>query len=88
MNAVLCGITILLMFVSMALFFRHNPASNSHESTSDKSEHCPLLTLLVIVGTAVAFGGYWMDWMLWVGLIIIELSCIIFHILDSNSKDG
>jgi hypothetical protein len=88
MNAVLCGIAILLMFVSMALFFRHNAASASQARAGDKSKHQPLLTLLVVSGTMVAFGGFWINWMLWVGLILIELGCIAYYATGKSPIDN
>jgi len=88
MNAVLCGIAVLLMFVSMTLFFRHNAASTNQESPSHKPKHRLLLTLLVVSGTIVAFGGFWIGWMLWVGLILIELGCIAYYVTGERPIDG
>jgi hypothetical protein len=88
MNAVLCGIAVLLMFVSVAMFFRHNVASTNQESPSDKSKHHPLLTLLVVSGTLIAFGGFWIGWMLWVGLILIELGCIFYYAPSKRPSDS
>jgi hypothetical protein len=79
MTGLLCIIAVLLMPVSVVLFFRHSAATLSQESSWDNSKHRSFLTLLGVGGTVIAFGGFWVDWMLWVGAILIELSCIIYY---------
>ena len=79
MDVLLGGVAGLLMLVSVALFFRQNSSATAKGNSGRGSKHKPFLTLLVVSGTLIAFGGYWISWLLWVGLILIEVGCIAYH---------
>jgi low temperature requirement protein LtrA len=90
MNTVLFAVACVLMLVSIALFFRHNQAETQHEKTNAISPNSPrnaLLSFFVVAGILVSFGGFWIEWMLWLGIILIEVGCVA-HYVRSNRPNN
>lgn len=85
MNTLLMVVAGLLTLATIVAFFVRPTGGGANESRS-LAVHCRLfLTALVVVGTLFALGGFWLEWCIWGGIILVEAGCLGF-ILWSPAK--
>jgi hypothetical protein len=81
MNDLLMGIALILMFVSILVASNSKvPEEASKGTRATESKSAFLHKAFGLGGIAIACGGYWIDWLLWFGLILIEFGCIAYYV--------
>ena len=76
MESLLGAIAILLMVLTPVSFFCN--AAKSGESIPISTRQKTFLIVLSIAGLIIGFGGFWFTWMLYLGLIFIDLAGLIY----------
>jgi hypothetical protein len=88
MSGLLIGIALLLMFVSALVASNSRGADvGGKEAAANDPKPNFLHKALGVGGIIIALGGFWIDWMLWLGLISIELGCIAYFVGNSRQRE-
>jgi len=81
MNTALMLIAGFLMLCTLAVFFWKAAGSNIELTNPGISPRTRwLLTSLILCGSIIACGGFWIDWLIWVGIILVEIGCLSFFL--------
>ena len=90
MSGLLMGIALLLMVVSALVVASNSRGLDTVRKEAATNDLKPNLLpkILGVGGIIVALGGFWIDWMLWIGLISIELGCIAYYAGSNQPSDG
>ena len=78
MSSHLAAVVVLLMIISIMLTTRFTAVTDGCVKTDLEQSRSRLHKAFGVVGILIAFGGIWIDWMLWVGIILIEFGCILY----------
>lgn len=80
MSSLLIVVAGVLMFVSILVASRSTATISNQETDVTDSKHMVLHKILGVSGILISFGGFWVDSMLWAGIILIELGCIAYYV--------
>ncbi len=86
LSLVLLCLALLLPFVSWWAAGLSKIDMSNHVSNAVEEDGRVLPKLLFLGGFTVSLGGIWIDWMLFLGMILIELGCIAYYLPSRRGK--
>ncbi len=78
-NDLLCLVALVLMCVTIVVSFLPGTARCRAEHVHIKSVET-FFSVLGVSGIVILCGGFWVDWMLFAGIILIETGCIFWSL--------
>jgi len=78
MNTFLMFVALVLMLISTGFGFKRLAQTDHEDPASLPPRRNALFIILMTVGLIVSFGGFWIEALLWGGIIVMELGCIAY----------